>query len=88
MATWKALTLLANYPIMLGTSIQLIRHLEHQNPSNISEDIGRVMMVQQLWRSQIGAGGVRLVEYSCLRAQDMIQGLDALYGSATMKPYQ
>ena len=31
---------LANDPIMLERSIQLFRHLEHQNPSIISESIG------------------------------------------------
>ena len=31
---------LENDPIMLGRSIQLLRHLEHQNPSIISDSIG------------------------------------------------
>ena len=31
----------ANNLIMSGTSIRSFRHLEHQNPSIISEDIGR-----------------------------------------------
>ena len=34
--------LLVNDPIMFGTSIQLFRHHENQNPSIISEDIGRI----------------------------------------------
>ena len=33
---------LTNDPIMLGRLIQSFRHLEHQNPSIISEDIGRI----------------------------------------------
>ena len=41
---------LANDPIISGTSIRLFRHLEHQNLSIISEDIGRARMVQQLQR--------------------------------------
>ena len=41
---------LANDPIISGTSIWLFRHLEHQNLSIISEDIGRARMVQQLQR--------------------------------------
>ena len=39
-----------NNLIMLGTSIRSFRHLEHQNPSIISEDIGRARSVQQLRR--------------------------------------
>ena len=42
---------LANDPIMLGRSIWLFRHLEHQNLSIISEDIGRARMVQQFGRN-------------------------------------
>ena len=38
---------LANDVIMSGTSIRSFRHLEHQNPSIISEDIGRASGVQQ-----------------------------------------
>ena len=41
---------LANDPIISGTSIRLFRHLEHQNLSIISEDIGRARMVQQFQR--------------------------------------
>ena len=41
------MALLANDLIILGTSIRSFRHLEHQNPSIISEDIGRARMVQQ-----------------------------------------
>ena len=37
----EAVALLANYLIMSCTSIRSFRHLEHQNPSIISEDIGR-----------------------------------------------
>ena len=34
----------ANDPIMSGRLIQLFRHLEHQNPSIISDSIGRARM--------------------------------------------
>ena len=44
---------LANDPIMSGRLIRLFRHLEHQNPSIISDSIGRARMVQQ-FRSQNG----------------------------------
>ena len=44
---------LANDPIMLGTSIRSFRHLEYQNPSIISEDIGRARMGNN------SGGGVR-----------------------------
>ena len=37
----EAVALLENDPIMLDTSIQSLRHLEHQNPSIISGDVGR-----------------------------------------------
>ena len=30
---------IANYPIILGRIIQLYRHLEHQNPSIVSDSI-------------------------------------------------
>ena len=36
------MTLLANDLIMLDTLIQSFGHIEHQNPSIISEDIGRI----------------------------------------------
>ena len=41
LATKEALVPLANVPIMSGRSIRSFRHLEHQNPSIISGDIGR-----------------------------------------------
>ena len=41
LATMEAVALLANDPIILGTSIRSFRHIEHQNPSIISGDIGR-----------------------------------------------
>ena len=47
LATMEAVALLANDLIMSGTSIWSFRHLEHQNPSIISEDIGRASGVQQ-----------------------------------------
>ena len=53
-----------NNLIMSGTSIRLFRHLEHQNPSIISEDIGRVRSVQQFWRNE---GTEEEEAYSCLR---------------------
>ena len=52
LSTREAAVLLANDLIMSGTSIQLLRHLEHQNPSIISEDIGKARMVQQFRRSR------------------------------------
>ena len=69
LATMEAVALLANDLIMSGTSIRSFRHLEHQNPSIISEDIGRAIGVQQFRngteesdrRSRIGSA------YSCLR---------------------
>ena len=51
----KGVALLANDLIMLGTSIRSFRHLEHQNPSIISEDIGRASGVQQ-FRNGGGVG--------------------------------
>ena len=45
---------LANDPIMLGRLIRSFRHLEHQNPSILSDYIGRARMVQQFLRSRIG----------------------------------
>ena len=47
LATREAVALLANDPIMLGRSIWFVRHLAHQNPSIISESIGRARMVQK-----------------------------------------
>ena len=49
----EAVAQLANSPIMLGRLIRLFRHLERQNPSIISDYIGRARIVQQLWRNQI-----------------------------------
>ena len=40
-----------NNLFMSGTSIRSFRHLEHQNPSIISEDIGRARSVQQFRRN-------------------------------------
>ena len=59
----EVVVLLANDLIMLGTSIQSFTHLEHQNLSIISEDIGRARMVQQ----QNGTEERNGMEYSCLR---------------------
>ena len=47
LATKERLAPFANDPIMWKRSIQLFRHLECQNLSIISEDIGRARMVQQ-----------------------------------------
>ena len=61
LATMEAVALLANDLIMSGTSIRSFRHLEHQNPSIISEDIGRARQRATIpeRRSQIGGvGGV------------------------------
>ena len=41
LATQEALGPLANVPIMLGRSIQSFRHLEHKNPSILSNYMGR-----------------------------------------------
>ena len=59
LATMEAVALLANDLIMSGTSIRSFRHLEHQNPSIISEDIGRARSVQQFQNGsdRIGGGG-------------------------------
>ena len=65
MAKKEVLAPLANDPTMLGRSIRSFGHLEHQNPSIISEDIGRARIVQQFWKSRIK--GVERSEYSCLR---------------------
>ena len=40
---------LANDPIMSGRSIQLFRHLEHQNPFIISDSIGIYRWLQKKW---------------------------------------
>ena len=51
-----------NDPIISGTSILLFRHLENQNPSIISGDIGRARSVQQFWnRTEEWNGGVQLI---------------------------
>ena len=55
---------------MLGTLIQSFRHLEQQNPSSISEDIGRATILYQFWRIG-GVGGVVGSEYSWLRGCDI-----------------
>ena len=47
LATKEALAPLTNVPIMSGRSIRSFRHLEHQNPSILSGDIGRARSVQQ-----------------------------------------
>ena len=41
LATMEAVALLANDPIMSGRSIRSFRHLQCQNPSIISDSIGR-----------------------------------------------
>ena len=62
----EAVALLANDVIMSGTSIRLFRHLEHQNPSIISKDIGRAKSVQQFQRRRNGG----TEEHSCLVLED------------------
>jgi len=47
LATMEAVALLANDLILSATWIRSFRHLEHQNPSIISEDIGKASGVQQ-----------------------------------------
>ena len=68
LATKELLVSLANDPIMMGRLIGLFRHLEHQNPSTISDSIGRARIVQQ-FQSWIGGVGSEeeSEEYSCLR---------------------
>ena len=39
--------------------IWLSRHLEHQNPSIISEDKGRARIVQQFWNGTEERNGLR-----------------------------
>ena len=65
LATKETLAPPENNLIMSGTSKQSFRHLEHQNPSIISEDIGRARSMQQFQRrrrsrSQIGGVGTQL----------------------------
>ena len=58
----------ANNLIMSGTSIQWFRHLEHQNLSIISKDIGRAKSVQQFQRRRNRGGGME--EHSYLVLED------------------
>ena len=60
---------LANDPIMLERSIRLFRHLEHQNPSIISESIAGALMVQQFQRRR----RIGVSEYSWLRGCDRVK---------------
>ena len=69
LATKEAVAPPENNLIMSGTSIWSFKHLEHQNPSIISEDIGRARSVQQ-FRIGGGGGGGSEEEYSCLRGYD------------------
>ena len=78
LATKETLAPFANDPIMKKRSIQLFRHLECQNPSIISEDIGRARMVQQ-FRKNRGMDEQKNrtewkngTEYCCLRGYDRI----------------
>ena len=48
-ATKELVAPLVNDLIMLERLIQLFRHLEHQNPSIISESKARARMVQEFW---------------------------------------
>ena len=52
LATMEAVAPPENNLIMLGTSIRSFRHLEHQNLSIISEDIGRNRWLQKKVRSR------------------------------------
>ena len=60
--------------IMWGRPIQLFRHLEHQNLSIISEDIGRGDRMVQQFRRRNG-GVVTTEEYSCFRWCDKVVSL-------------
>jgi len=65
---------LVNDPIMSGGSIWLIRHLEHRNPSIMSDSIGRASMVQQFRNgTEERHGGMERIGmvYSCLRGCDV-----------------
>ena len=57
---------LANDTIMSGTLIWSFRHLEHQNPSIISNDIGRAKSMQQFQRRRNRG----TEEHSCLVLED------------------
>ena len=62
---------LANDPIMMGRSIWLLRHLECQNPSIISDSIGTARMVQQFWNRGMDqrntSDWIGSEEYNCLK---------------------
>ena len=64
MATQTIMAALTNNPMMLGMILWSFRHLERQNLSIISDDIGRARMVQHFQNGMERNGGM---EYSCLR---------------------
>ena len=57
----EAVAPLANDPIMSGRSIQSFRHLEHQNPSIISDSIGRARMAARKREKKLGGVGGNLI---------------------------
>ena len=59
----------ANNVIMSGTSTRSFRHLEHQNPSIISGDIGKARRVQQFQNETEERNGM---ERSTVVLDDMI----------------
>ena len=65
---------LASDPIMWGRSLRLFRHLEHQNPSIISESIAGALNVQQFRRSR----WIGVSEYSWLRGCDRVKNFNGV----------
>ena len=59
LTTMEAVALLANDLILSATSIRSFRHLEHQNPSIISEDIGRARQRATIPERNGGVGSDR-----------------------------
>ena len=85
LATMEVVVLLANDLIMSGTSIRSFRHLEHQNPSIISEDIGGARMVQQFLRSRIGSEEEE-EDRNTVVLEDRIQNITVKYKSIYYYP--
>ena len=70
LATKEAVPPLTNDPILWGRSIQSFRHLENQNPSIMSDSIGRAKMAQQFnsWMLELFATIVTLM-FCCNKLQ-------------------
>ena len=56
----------ANNLIMLGTSVRSFRHLEHQNSSIISDDVGQLMLDAKFVTNTRTHGGQPPVLYRIL----------------------